>query len=180
MNLDNFIADCQAAVADSAPTKAVRETVARAVSDPKALSKAIGDPERGGIQRIHVADDLTILNVVWAPKMTLMPHNHNMWAVIGVFAGREDNIFWRRLKDDPAGRIEAAGAKSLGPKDVRPLGDDVIHSVTNPTSKLTSAIHVYGGDFFAMHRSEWETEGLEERPYDIDKNMALFEAANRC
>ena len=72
----------------------------------------------------------------------------------------------------------AARAKSLGPGEVRPLGDDIIHSVTNPTSKLTGAIHVYGGDFFAMERSEWETEGLEERPYDIDKNMKLFEAAN--
>lgn len=179
MNLDNFIADCQAAVGDSAPTIAVRETMARAVSDPVAMLKVFGEPDKGGIQRIHVADDLTILNVVWAPKMTLMPHNHNMWAVIGVYGGREDNIFWRRLKDDPKGRIEAAGAKSLGKKDVRPLGDDVIHSVTNPTSQYTTAIHVYGGDFFAMHRSEWEPENLEEAPYDIDKNMALFEEANR-
>jgi predicted metal-dependent enzyme (double-stranded beta helix superfamily) len=32
-------------------------------------------------------------NVVWAPKMTIMPHNHCMWAVIGVYTGREDNIF---------------------------------------------------------------------------------------
>jgi predicted metal-dependent enzyme (double-stranded beta helix superfamily) len=79
---------------------------------------------------------------------------------------------------DPAGHIEAAGAKSLGPTDVRPLGDDIIHSVINPTLKLTGAIHVYGGDFFAMHRSEWEPETLEERPYDIEKNVKLFEAAN--
>lgn len=179
MDLDNFIADCQTAIGDLAPTKAVRETVSRAVSDPVAILKELGEPDAGGIQRIHVADDLTILNVIWAPKMTLMPHNHNMWAVIGVYGGREDNIFWRRIKDDPKGRIEAAGAKSLGKKDVRPLGDDVIHSVTNPTSKFTSAIHVYGGDFFAMNRSEWEPENLEEAPYDIDKNMALFEEANR-
>ena len=26
-----------------------------------------------------------------------MPHNHEMWAVIGVYTGREDNIFWRRI-----------------------------------------------------------------------------------
>ena len=102
-----------------------------------------------------------------------------MWAVIGVYGGREDNIFWRRIKDDPAGCIEAAGAKSIGKSEVRPLGDDVIHSVTNPTSKLTGAIHVYGGDFFEMHRSEWEPESLAERPYDINANMKLFEDANK-
>jgi len=179
MELEQLIAECRAAVTDSAPTKAVRETVARAVSDASALEKVLGTPEQGGIQRLHVSDELTVLNVIWAPGMTIMPHNHNMWAVIGVYGGREDNIFWRRLKDDPLGRIEAAGAKSLGPADVRPLGDDIIHSVTNPTSKLTAAIHVYGGDFFATERSEWETEGLEERPYDIGKAVKLFEDANK-
>jgi len=178
MELERFIADCAAAVGDSAPTKAVRGTLARAVEDTAALQKSIGTPERGGVNRIHVSDELTILNVIWAPGMTIRPHNHNMWAVIGVYGGREDNIFWRRIKDDPAGCIEAAGAKSIGKNEVRPLGDDIIHSVTNPTSKLTGAIHVYGGDFFEMHRSEWEPEGLEERPYDIDANMKLFEDAN--
>lgn len=179
MELEQFIADCRSAVTDSAPTKAVRETLARAVADPSALEQILGTPQQGGIQRIHVSDELTILNVIWAPRMTIMPHNHNMWAVIGVYGGREDNIFWRRIKDDSAGRIEAAGAKSLGPADVRPFGEDIIHSVTNPTAKLTAAIHVYGGDFFATDRSEWETEGLEERPYDVNKAIKLFEDANR-
>ena len=177
--LERFIADCAAAVNDSAPTKAVREAVARAVADPRSLLQVLGEPTRGGIQRLHVSDELTVLNVIWAPRMTLMPHNHNMWATIGVYGGREDNIFWRRLPDDGKGRIEAAGAKSLGPADVRPLGDDIIHSVTNPTARLTGAIHVYGGDFFTTERSEWDPENLEERPYDIEKNVKYFEDANR-
>jgi predicted metal-dependent enzyme (double-stranded beta helix superfamily) len=179
MELEQFIADCKAAIHDAAPTKVVREIVAKAISNVPALEKTLGTPERGGVQRVYVSDELTILNVIWAPYMTLRPHNHNMWAVIGVYGGREDNIFWRRLKDDADGRIEAAGAKSLGPGYVRPLGDDIIHSVTNPTNKLTGAIHVYGGDFFEIHRSEWEPEGLTERDYDIEKNMQRFEDANR-
>ncbi len=109
MDLDQFIADCGAAIHDSAPTKAVRETVARAVADAPGLIKALGAPKRGGVQKVHVADDLTIINVIWAPYMTIKPHNHNMWAVIGVYGGREDNIFWRRIKDDPDGRISLGG-----------------------------------------------------------------------
>ena len=177
-NLDQLIADCAAAVNDSAPTKAVRDVVARAVSEPAALLSVIGEPTRAEVQRLHVSDTLTVLNVIWAPRMTLMPHNHNMWAVIGVYGGREDNIFWRRCKDEPNGLIEAAGAKSLGPKDVRPLGQEIIHSVTNPTAKLTGAIHVYGGDFFTEERSEWDPDDLHEHPYDIEKNMNIFENAN--
>jgi predicted metal-dependent enzyme (double-stranded beta helix superfamily) len=47
------------------------------------------------VQRLYSSADLTILNVVWGPRMTIMPHNHRMWAVIGIYTGREDNIFWR-------------------------------------------------------------------------------------
>ena len=111
--------------------------------------------------------------------MTIMPHNHLMWAVIGIYTGREDNIFWRRLPGQDGGRIEAAGAKSLAERDVEPLGRDIIHTVTNPLPRLTGAIHVYGGDFFAVARSEWDPETLIERPYDMEKNLQLFEQANR-
>ena len=178
-DLQQLIADCGGALHEHAPTKAVREVLARAVSDPAAVVAALGTPVRGEVQKLHVSDELTLINVIWAPGMTIMPHNHNMWATIGVYGGREDNIFWRRCKDDPKGRIEAAGAKSIGPKEVRPLGDDVIHSVTNPTLGFTAAIHVYGGNFFAEERSEWDPLSLDEHPYDIEKNMALFERANK-
>jgi predicted metal-dependent enzyme (double-stranded beta helix superfamily) len=117
---------------------------------------------------------LTILNVVWAPRMTVMPHDHRMWAVIGIYAGGEDNIFWRRV----GGKIEAAGARALRTKDAVPLGPDIIHSVTNPTEKFAGAIHVYGGDFFATPRSEWDSETLAEAPYDAEKTIQLFAKAN--
>ena len=176
---EQFIADLESAIHDPAPTKAVREIVRRVVADPAGLLRTLGEPVRAGIQRLHVSEQLTVLNVVWGPHMTLRPHNHNMWAAIGVYGGREDNIFWRRLPDADAGRIEAAGAKSLGRGDVRPLGAEIIHSVTNPLSKLTGAIHVYGGDFFTVERSEWDPENLHERPYDIDRNVRLFADSNR-
>jgi predicted metal-dependent enzyme (double-stranded beta helix superfamily) len=175
---DQFVADCVAAVAEARPEPVIRELVTAAVADPSAVLRALGEPVRAGVQRIHVTDSLTIINVIWAPRMTLMPHNHEMWAAIGVYGGREDNIFWRRLEDDDRGRIEAAGAKSLGVGDAVPLGRDIIHSVTNPTPRLSGAIHVYGGDFFSTERSEWEPESLEERPYDIEKNMKYFEESN--
>lgn len=177
-DLEHFIADCRAALAEDASHKAVREVVARAVAEPGAVLKGLGEPERGQVQKLHHADDLTILNVIWAPRMTIMPHDHRMWAVIGVYTGREDNIFWRRLPEAAGGKVEAAGAKALGVKDAAALGRDVIHSVTNPIPRLTGAIHVYGGDFFATPRSEWDPESLLEQRYDVAKNMRLFEEAN--
>ena len=173
---DQFIADCRAAIAEGAGNRHVREIVARAVSDPGAVLRALGEPEKSGVGIIYRAPDLTILNVVWPANAVIMPHNHEMWAVIGVYTGREDNILWRRLPEDANGRIEAAGAKTLGSSDTLPLGPDVIHSVVNPVKRLTGAIHVYGGDFFAVSRSEWEPETLVEKPYDMEKVMRLFAA----
>ena len=78
-------------------------------------------------------------------------------------SGREDNIYWRRIKDEKNGLIEAAGARALVAGDVVPLGKDIIHSVTNPIMKLSGAIHVYGGDFFELERSEWDRKSSTER-----------------
>lgn len=175
-DLDQFIADCRSALAEEAPQHAIREAVMRVVADQAAVFKELGEPKRSGIQKLIHSADLTILNVVWAPRMTLLPHDHRMWAVIGIYTGREDNIFWRRVNG--AHTITAAGAKSLGERDVALLGRDVIHSVTNPLPRLTGAIHVYTGDFFGVVRSEWDPETLLEQPYDVEKNPRLFEEAN--
>jgi predicted metal-dependent enzyme (double-stranded beta helix superfamily) len=176
--LDRFVADCRAALAQDSSHKAVREVVARAVAAPDAVLKGLGEPRRAALAKLHHAPDLTILNVVWGPYMTIMPHNHGMWAVIGVYSGREDNIFWRRLPEE-RNRVEAAGAKALCVKDAAPLGPDIIHSVTNPIPRLTGAIHVYGGDFFATARSEWDPETLTEGRYNPEKTIRLFEESNR-
>ena len=46
------------------------------------------------------------------------------------------------------------------------------------SGRMTAAIHVYGGDFFARPRSEWDSETSEEKPYDLERNMARFEESN--
>jgi predicted metal-dependent enzyme (double-stranded beta helix superfamily) len=58
------------------------------------------------------------------------------------------------------------------------LPDDAIHSVTNPIRRLTGAIHIYGGDFFAKPRSEWDSETLRERPFDLEAARRSFREAN--
>jgi predicted metal-dependent enzyme (double-stranded beta helix superfamily) len=174
MDLERFIDDCRAAHAGDRSHKAVREVVARAVAVPGAVLKWLGAPRRGEVQKLYHSPELTVLNVVWAPYMTIYPHNHRMWAVIGVYTGREDNIFWKKKGN----RVEAAGAQALSERDTVPLGQDIIHSVTNPIPRLSGAIHVYGGDFFGAERSEWDPETLSEGRYDAQKTMRHFEQAN--
>jgi predicted metal-dependent enzyme (double-stranded beta helix superfamily) len=161
---DRFVDDVKRARAETDSQRAVEEVLQRAVSQPNSILAEIGEPKEAGIHPIHSDDNITILNVVWAPLMVLLPHNHNMWASIGIYTGREDNILWERRGD----LVTATGAAALSEKEVFGLPVDAIHSVTNPIGRLTGAIHIYGGDFFASGRSEWDAESLRERPWDLD------------
>jgi len=174
-SIDRFIEACRSAVATADAEATVENLVAEAVFDPASVVRALREPERAGFEVLHRGPDLTILNFAWPPWMCFKAHNHSMWSVVGIFSGREDNVFWRRTPD----AIEAAGARSLGTRDVVRLGRDIIHSVVNPIGKMTRAIHVYGGDFFAppRPRSEWDPETLTERPWDLDDTRRLFAEA---
>ncbi len=175
-DLARFVDDSRRAATDGGQ-RAVEEELRRALSDPRALLAAFGEPTDAGIHPIHQASDLTILNVVWAPFMVLLPHEHAMWASIGVYTGREDNILWQRT----GSRVAAYAARSLCERDVFGLPVDAVHSVTNPISRPTGAIHVYGGDFFGTARSEWDPETLCERPFDLEAARRSFrEAAERA
>jgi len=171
-DVERFIATCRDAVASPDGQRAVREIVAEVMAAPAEVAAALGDPVHAGIVTLHRAPELTVIDFSWAPWMCLKPHNHNMWSVVGIVSGREDNVFWRRTEHT----IEAAGARSLGAGDVTSLGPEIIHSVTNPIGKMTRAIHVYGGDFFAppRPRSEWDHETLVERAWDLDATRELF------
>lgn len=171
--IEEFISDCQHALKDNEPRAAVREVLSRAVAEPSKVAAAL-DHHQAGITLLHNTDELTVLNVVWGPSMTLPPHDHRMWASIGIYAGQEDNAFFRRSGDT----IVDSGGKQLRERDVVLLGDDTIHSVTNPLRSYTGAIHVYGGDFVKKPRSQWDAATRVEAPYDLGQTLATFAASN--
>src|SRR5512143_795716 len=103
---DHFIQDCINAIAEG--QRAISEVVKEAVSTSARPMSGLGEPSHAGITPIYRSHDLTIINFVWAPYMSLMPHKHQMVAVIGIYSGREDNVFWRRTETT----IETIGAKS--------------------------------------------------------------------
>jgi predicted metal-dependent enzyme (double-stranded beta helix superfamily) len=126
---------------------------------------------------LYRAPNLTVLDVVWPPHMTLFPHDHRMWAAIGIYGGREDNAFYRR----DGGELVPSGRRELLDGAVLLLGDDVIHSVHNPAqSSYTGAIHVYGGDFVGTPRSQWDPETLAEQPYDLAAVREEFDRAEQA
>ena len=79
---DRFIEECKNAVGEG--QKAIRELVLEAVAVPADVMGELGEPDAAGVYPLYQAPDLTVINFVWAPYMTLLPHNHNMFAVIGI------------------------------------------------------------------------------------------------
>jgi predicted metal-dependent enzyme (double-stranded beta helix superfamily) len=173
-DLNEFVASCQAALKEHAPQLAAKQLMEQTMANPGDVEAALGTPTAGGITTLHRSDDLTVINVIWPPGMTIFPHDHRIWAVIGIYGGQEDNTFFRRSHKG----LDQAGFKALDIKDSVGLGPEAIHAVHNPRSLLTGAIHVYGGDFFAEPRSEWDPETLVEQPYDMEHAMRAFSEAN--
>lgn len=175
VDLERFVSDCIAANSDHDPQAAVLEVLSEAVRNPSAMLAAVGEPMEAGIKVLHRSRSLTIFSAAWTPQMNLMPHNHLMWANIGIYTGREDNILWRQARD----RIEAFGASALFAGDAAALPVDVIHSVTNPLLRFTGGIHIYGGDFFDTTRSQWDPETLAREPSDGASIRRMFERENQ-
>ena len=172
--VERFIEQCREAARERDAQRAVRELVEEAVSTPSQVMRAFGEPQRAGLNKIYVGDDVTILNLCWGPQMQIQPHDHRVWAVIGIYSGRELNTFFRRDGDG----LRQHGNKELDVRDTIPLGESIIHSVRNPLDQITAAIHVYGGNFFDTPRSEWDPKTLREKPYDIADTMRQFEESN--
>lgn len=172
-DIDTFVASCHDALTEPEPRRAVREILLGTLRRADQVAAVVGRPA-GGVDVLFSSPELTVLNFVWAPRMSIYPHDHRMWAVIGIYGGAEDNTLFRRGPDG----IVKAGARKLRERDVFSLGADAIHSVDNPMQRLTGAIHVYGGDFVNQPRSQWDPDTLAEQPYDFAQVRRLFAEAN--
>ena len=169
--IDGFIDDCRTAAA--AGVGAVREVVERAVADPSTARTFT--PDRGAFDVLHRSDDLTVLHLALPPTIGSAPHDHLMWAVVGVIDGQEDNTFFRAQP----GVLETSGGRSLQSGDVLAMGDDTVHAIRNPKRSYLSALHVYGGDLLGAARSEYGPDG-SPRPYDEGRIMSLVKAVNEA
>ena len=107
----------------------------------------------------------------FTPGIVTEPHNHNCWAVIGIYQGREDNLLWARDGDG----IKPIGALTLAAGDTHAMSADDIHTAFNPSQSLTGAIHIYEGDFLTTPKREWDPVTHEERPRIMAETFARFD-----
>ena len=72
-DVDRFIADCCEAVEKDPTHNSAAEVVRRAMSDPRKILDALGEPTGPGITPLYQSPKLTIINLAWKPSTTVPP-----------------------------------------------------------------------------------------------------------
>jgi predicted metal-dependent enzyme (double-stranded beta helix superfamily) len=161
--LDEFVAMCEAMLGEADVGQRIAEAMRPLVADPAELSPAIEDlrPEPGRPAVVHRSDELTVLGLEVAAGFVSPPHDHRLWAVVGIYQGAEDNVFYRRGPDG----IEETGRAVLEEGDCLAFPPDAVHGIANSGTAPMRGLHVYGGDLFATERSTWDPISGEEQPF---------------
>jgi predicted metal-dependent enzyme (double-stranded beta helix superfamily) len=158
---DAFVAECRAALLDDDVPAAVRDLVAAAVTDGAGIDAALGTENPTYPSALYESPELTVQRITWWPGYQSLPHEHRMWAVVGVYDGVEVNRVYRR----EAATLEPVATHEVGVADVIALDDTAVHSVENPLRTRTAGLHVYGGPIVTQPRSAWGPDGREQ-PFD--------------
>lgn len=145
----------------------VEQIMKEVVADPLVAEAVAG---RLGLQAlediaIHRSGTLTVLAAAIPPGFSAAPHNHNLWSVVGVCRGREDNEFF----ESGGNGLTSIGHASVDGPGVLANDADVIHSICNPLDEPLLAVHAYGGDLLSTPRSNWDPETHEEIPFDWNR-----------
>lgn len=163
---DRLVADCQRIVscADD-PAAEVAGLLEEALTSRGEVEEAFADAPPGNTTLFSSAD-LTVQHLAWPPGIGSPPHDHRMWAVVGVYRGEEHNALWKRSDDG----LREAGTRVVGAGELLVLDASAIHSVSNPSANVVCGVHVYGGDIDGIDRSEWLPDGTE-RPRDRERPL---------
>jgi predicted metal-dependent enzyme (double-stranded beta helix superfamily) len=164
--LDGFVEDCRRLAVGPHGPKQVLALMREVVADPEAIAAAVPPLEKGQSALsapLFRSADLTVLNASLGPGLVTIPHDHRMWAVVGIYEGEETNTFYRRAGEG----LAEANRRSVHAGEAILLGEDIIHAIANPLARPTLGLHVYGGDLLGAPRSMWDPTEGREHPYDV-------------
>jgi len=168
MDIGSFISTCQDLIQNQHASDMCYQFMSDTMTNLHAVQQSLGalrPQERPEDAFLFRSSNLFIFNSLLIPNLISPPHTHGTWAVVGLYEGQEDNIFYTRNN----GNLEEKGRKSLTPGEVILLEPDTIHAVSNPLSTPSLALHVYGADLFSAHRSMWNPLTMEESHFEINQ-----------
>ncbi len=175
-----LIESCRGVLDSADPARAVQEIVRDAIADRVSVVATLGHGQAASDTAaqyifLHQSAELTILHVITPRRFSSPPHNHLVWAVIGLYEGRERNTFYRRDGD----RLRQEGVCEVAAPEAISLAPDAIHGIANPLDAPSYALHVYGGTLANPARSIWNPFTHAEEPFQLATLSKYEDAMNR-
>ena len=170
-NLDDSIESLKEAALSSEPAIAVRRLMDAIFTDPEALAAALPTFEDDDVV-LYEDNTVSIWHCRFQPNQAVPPHDHQMSAVIGVYAGTEVNVFF---KADSGGRIEQSGRVEMMPGNVTSIGPSAIHAVECTSAEPSCGLHVYLGRLTTVDRTLFDIKTGESMPFTQGAYQRLLE-----
>jgi predicted metal-dependent enzyme (double-stranded beta helix superfamily) len=186
--LQTFIDDVGAVVSSTDDEHEITARIAQLLSAlladgyrlPPQLTRAAAD--RHLTYPLYIAPDesWSMASVVWAVGQQTNVHSHETWGAVGIYAGAELEVRYRKPTDaTPARPLVPAGEQrwDRGQVTVCCTTDDDVHSVVAVGDEPTIGIHVYGGNIGTIERRAYDPATGETRwftsGWDNPENIVL-------
>lgn len=131
------------------------------------LEAAIPEGADIGEMIVHSSSELTMLYARVPGRFQSGIHNHTVFACIGQLTGSETSTVYQKSAD--SNELIAGEQQTSEIGQVVSLPADAIHHIENPHETVSSSLHIYGGDFYAVmdERSLWSFDSYEETPFSF-------------
>jgi predicted metal-dependent enzyme (double-stranded beta helix superfamily) len=160
-NLDSLVEVLKTASRAPEPVKNIKAIMDQVFLDPVNIAKHMPSFTEDDVI-IHEDESVSIWHCRFQPGVSVPPHNHQMTATIGVYAGEERNTFYRAGSNNGLVRDNAV---DMVPGNVLSLKPSDIHSVRCTSEQPSCGIHVYLGPLSRIERSLFDWESGEAMPF---------------
>lgn len=124
---------------------------------------------------------IAVLHYLMPTGVVVPPHDHQLYAIIGVYEGVEENHFYQVMNQ----QLIRQAIKPISRGEVMLIHPEGIHSVQTANNQRSAAIHVYLGELTKVKRSrfDWNTgeatplnslEGGSGRAFVANRLMIIF------
>lgn len=172
--IEDFAADCKQAMSAADDRQQAASDFLQQTLDhndlqhiANSLEAAIPEGADIGEMIVHASPELTMLYARVPGRFQSGIHNHTVFACIGQLTGSETSTVYQKTAD--GNDLVAADQLTSEVGQVISLPADAIHHIENPHEKVSSSLHIYGGDFHAImdERSLWSYDGHEEMDFSF-------------
>jgi predicted metal-dependent enzyme (double-stranded beta helix superfamily) len=148
-NLDSLVKEISTASRGNDPKSAVKTIMERVFEDTHAIQEGIPVFDEDEVN-LFEDDAISIWVCRFMPGAPIPPHDHQMDAIIGLYAGVERNRFFKR---DTSDTITESGHVDIKPGEILNISPTAVHAVECISEEPSCGIHVYFGPLQSIDRS---------------------------